>query len=319
MPGAFDLTYHYRLYYRRNTNILAEDFKVIYFNTQKNANSTMKAQFVDVFDLPKTEKFPKDIHYGYKFPAASQLEINAEYQDFLRFSILRNPWERLASCYKNKIAKNSTTGKDYILECSPDLYIGMPFEKFVEVVCEIPDSESDYHFCSQTYLMLYPDGTLPINYFCNMENLGFHIEEIKSRTGIPFRSLAQLNSTKKSSEESFYTPELIEKVRRRYAADIEFFKYEFGEKNETFPFGDVSEDWKKYFSEHPLMLSILKEKNRELLKSAEQIIKNIPPNLEQIMANEKRLQKKIIEIRKSFSWKVTAPLRSLISFFQKKK
>ena len=32
----------------------------------------MKAQFVDILDFQKTENFPKDIHYNYDFPTATQ-------------------------------------------------------------------------------------------------------------------------------------------------------------------------------------------------------------------------------------------------------
>lgn len=311
MNESFSLKYHYRLPYRRNFNILAEDYKVIYFNTQKNANSTMKAQFVEVLGIAKTKNFPKDIHHKYDFPTASLSDIKSKYQDFLRFSILRNPWERLVSCYKNKIAQNSPTGPDYILKCSPDLYIGMPFEEFVKVVCKIPDPEADYHFCSQSYLMFYPDGYFPMNYLCNMENLAFHVEEIKSLTGIPFKPLPSLNSSKQSAYESFYTPELIEKVRQRYPLDIEFFKYEFGRKNEVFPFGVIGDDLKIALAESPLTIQMLKEKNRELLTTVENIDKRMQPDLEKVL-------KEIDCLKNSLSWKLTAPLRGLASFFLNK-
>lgn len=309
MQNSSNLKYHYRLNYRRNSNILAEDFGVIYFNTQKNANSTIKAQFVEILGLPKTENFPKDIHNKYDFPSATQSELDSKYQGFLKFLVLRNPWERLYSCYKNKIAQSSKTGPDYILECSPDFRIGMSFEEFVNVVCEIPDSEADYHFCSQIYLMLYPDGVLPINYFCNMENLDFHLDEIKSKTGIPFTSLVRINSSKKLAYESAYAPNLIEKVRIRYRTDIEIFKYEFGKKNEAFPFGNVSKNWKKEIMEHREMLSILKEKNRELMKEIE--YKNAPliKKINKLTKELEILQRDYEDIKNSMSWKITAPLR----------
>ncbi len=234
MEDSANLKYHYKLPYRRNFNILSIDYNTIYFNTQQNANSSMKAQFVDILDLPKTKDFPQDIHYKYDFPSASQSEMMTKYQNFVKFSIIRNPWERLYSCYKNKIEKSSTTGADFILESSPNLYIGMPFEEFVDVICNIPDSEADYHYCSQIYLMLYPDGMFPMNYLCNIENLDFHLEPIKSKTGIPFTTLPRLNKSKISSYEPAYTPDIIEKVRTRYKADIQLFKYEFAKKMKRF-------------------------------------------------------------------------------------
>jgi chondroitin 4-sulfotransferase 11 len=326
MTYSFNLPYHHRLNYQKNFNILSLKYKTIYFNTPKNANSSMKAQFVEMLDLPKTEKFPKDIHYNYNFPIALQDEMNSTYQDFLKFSILRNPWERLASCYNNKIKQDAGTGQNYILECHPDLYIGMSFEKFVEVVAEIPDSEADFHFCSQIYLMLYPDGTFPMNYLCNIENLDFHIKEIQSKTGIPFPSFLQLNSSNKSSYKSIYTPELIEKVGKRYQADIDFFKYKFGEKNELFSFGNVSREWMKYISEDPLMFLVLKEKNRELLQISllkklpqTKEIKQLKKEIKQLKEGVKSLEEEVKNLENSISWKMTAPLRSLMSIFLKSK
>lgn len=309
MLPEFNLDYHYKLNYRRNYNILAEDYKVIYFNTQKNANSTMKAQFVDVLGMTKTKDFPNDVHHSYNFPTASQNEIRSLYKDYLRFLILRNPWERLVSCYKSKIEQNCRFGTDYILECSPDLYIGMSFEEFVAVVCKIPDSDADYHFCSQSYLMLYPDGYFPINYFCNMENLTSHMEEINSLTGIPFSPLSNLNSSNNSSYQCFYTSKLIEKVRQRYYVDIELFKYEFGKKNEAFSFGSVGTDFKKKLTESPLMIQLLKEKNIESLKTIES-----RPELERALKEMKSLKKELEMMNDSLSWKITKPLRSVWTY-----
>lgn len=311
MSSAIDLKYHYKLNYRKNYNIVAEAYKVIYFNTQKNANSTMKAQFIEVLNLPKTEEFPKDVHINYDFPTALKEDIISKYQDFLKILIVRNPWERLVSCYTNKIKQPTSRGKNYILQCSPDLSIGMSFEEFVEVVCKIPDSEADYHFCSQSYLMLYPDGYFPINYICNMEKLSTHIAEIKAMTGIPFSELSNLNRSKSTSYEHFYTPELIEKIRQRYQIDIELFKYEFGKENEAFSFGNVAEDWKETFANHSFMLSILREKNSELTKAIAH--KNAPliRKINQLTKDVENAKKAHEAIKNSSSWKITAPLRRL--------
>jgi len=277
----------------------------------------MKAQFVEILDIPKSKLYPKDIHYNYNFPTASQDEINTKYQDFLKFAILRNPWERLYSCYKNKIESNSSTGSDFILECSPNLYIGMSFEEFVQVICKIPDSESDFHFCSQVYMLFYPDGTFPINYLCNIENLAFHLEEIKSKTGIPFTSLTKINSSRKSAYETAYSPSLIEKVRIRYQRDVQLFKYEFGKKNKAFPFGYVSSDFIENLVSPKAMLSILKEKNQEIIKEIES--KNIPllRKINQLTSRSDMLQRDYDALKGSLSWRITEPLRKIFALFQK--
>ena len=322
MKPSFSLPHHYKLNYQKNSNIVSEEYKVIYYNTQKNANSTMKAQFVNVLGLGKTDDFPKDIHYNYNFPAAQQDELQSIYKDFLKFVILRNPWERLVSCYMNKIKNSSKTGEDYILESSPKLYIGMPFEEFVEVVYSIPDFRADFHFCSQTYLALYDDGTFPMNYLCNLENLPFHLEEIKETTGIPFTSLHQLNKSEAIRYESFYTPDLVEKVAIRYQADIEFFKFKFGVVNKDFRFGVVSEKWKDEMLRHPMMISLVREKNQELIQQVK--LKKIAQTREvKKMKKEiivlQKYQEELFIIKKSLPWKVAYPLRKMVSYFYSKR
>ncbi len=317
MTYSHKLPYHYKLKYQKNFNILVEEYKVIYFNTQKNANSTLKSQFVEILNLPKTEKYPDDIHYNYNFPTAFQHELTSKYNDFLKFSVLRNPWERLASCYNNKIRQKSRTGKDYILECSPKLKIGMSFEEFVNVICEIPDSESDFHFCSQIYLMLYPDGMFPMNYLCNIERLDFHLQEIRSISGLPFDDLPKINSSAKSDYQSMYTPSMIEKVGKRYEADIEFFRFEFGKMNDQFSFGEVSDQWLQWIMEHSLMISLLKEKNRELNQTV--LLKYIQTKeLNDLKREIDVLKNEVKNFEDSLSWKITKPLRSISSIFNKK-
>lgn len=303
--------YHYKLNYKINFNIVADRYDLIYFNTPKNANSTMKAQFVDVLGMAPTKYFPLDVHHAYEFPTATEEEVRSKYQDYLKFLIVRNPWDRLVSCYQSKIRKSCSLGPDYILESHPKFYIGMPFEEFVDLVCAIPDSDADYHFCSQTYMMLYSDGYCPINYFCNMDNLSNHIDDLRSITGAPFSGLGNVNPSEHSSYVDYYTPELIEKVRQRYEADIALFRYEFGRENTLFPFGAITEEFKQDFADSSFLHNVVQEKNRELLKTL-----NSRPDLEQALNQIRQLKKELEIVKNSRSWKVTKPLRNIWSYFE---
>lgn len=303
-------------FYSRNNNLLAEEYKVIHYFIQKNACSTLKAQFVEVLGMEKGADFPNDVHNLnlYLYPKTDRDEHRTKYKDFLRFTIARNPWERLVSCYKDKIQKYDKT-TNFFMNCSPKFYGGMPFDEFVEVVCSLPEKQADHHFCSQIFLMTDSRAAFCSNYICNIENLSDHLNEIKIQTGIPFSVPQKLNVTYKSDYESFYTPDLIEKVRNYYRPDIEFFRYEFGKINEAFPFGFLSEELEKELAVANYMMPIIRQKNLQLLEDSRKIMKRLETVKNRLETIKNTNFSEIKKIHNSFSWKITAPLRKVAAFF----
>lgn len=81
------------------------------------------------------------------------------YDEHFKFAFVRNPWVRLVSCYKQKIAPGGQGLYCYEYEEVP-LYVGMSFAQFVEAVHAIPDEEADPHFRSQ-YPIVCGDGPGP--------------------------------------------------------------------------------------------------------------------------------------------------------------
>jgi hypothetical protein len=293
------MTKHFLINENKYKNVLIEAHRLIYFELPKNACTSMKTQFAEVLQLPKHKDFPRYIHRHerYVFPLAAEKEILTTYKDYLRFAIIRNPWERLVSCYKDKIFYKDEDNA-YFIKTNPQFSRGMSFADFVDLVASIPDHLADFHFCSQLALLTDFAGNFMCNYLANLDNLNIHFDKIKTATGVPFETIPhRLNTTKKSSYEDYYTPELVEKVRQRYHWDIEFFDYEFGKKNEAFSFGFLSKEQEKMFKNPEFVISILKEKNKEL----QGIIAKTDKNAE----NYKE------EVQQSLSWKITKPLRGI--------
>ena len=73
----------------------------------------------------------------FKEPILTHLENNPHHRDYFIFSFVRNPWSRIYSTWKNKIANpNMPEEKRTILKRFDELYYNMPFEEFVSFVCE---------------------------------------------------------------------------------------------------------------------------------------------------------------------------------------
>jgi len=298
------------LSFLEHRNILIEEYSLIYFKQYKVASTTILRQLAQFLSMP--EKDLKYIHFlnKYPFPSASKKEIQTTYSNFVRFSIVRNPWERLVSCYKNKIIGDREENKGFFI-LNPQFHRGMSFEAFIETVARTPDNNADVHFIQQLYFLHDFEGDFLVNYIGDLHRLEEHIEEIKLKTSAPFKTLPHINSTKKDSYESYYTTELVEKVQERFSWDIDFFGYEFGKINDRFPFGFLSKNQYDILNAPDFKMQILKEKMKELNATAEDLYNGILDERE-ILKNYRQ------QIEQSKSWRLTIPLRALSAILRKR-
>jgi len=209
--------------------------------------------------------------YIYPYPFAEKEELNGQYVDYLRFGFVCNPWDRLFSCFKDKIQPADFDNEEYIKgaarplhHCSTLFDGGMSFDEFVDVVYSIPDAKAEHHFSSQLFQMTDSLGNLLVNYLGRFEQINEGLKEITQKKGIPFVNFPHLHKTKRKSYHEYYTDELIEKVRKRFSADIDFFSCEFDESNNADPIGFVNDKLKEKLSSPTIMAFILKHKNLEL-------------------------------------------------------
>ena len=157
--------------------------------------------------------------------------------DYLKFAIVRNPWDRLVSCYKNKILASGNTNDFYengvhraLLKNYGDIFhSSMTFEDFAQAVCNIPDEIAEDHFRSQHTFVTHRDKLIVDRvgklenieeewaYLCANINIDNKLENINVSS----------NSGTKRAYKDYYTDELCDKVAERYQKDIEMFGYDF--------------------------------------------------------------------------------------------
>lgn len=141
-----------------------ESARFVYFAVPKVANTSLRDWL-----LPLVPDAPvgavHNIHQDVDWPRLSRaafLECRKA-PEFLSFALVRNPWERLVSTYRDKVLRD---------RIHPPLgKLGfearMPFLDFVERVVEIPDRDADPHIRSQWAFLgqgphLLPDLVLDI-------------------------------------------------------------------------------------------------------------------------------------------------------------
>lgn len=216
-------------------NILLEDYKIIYFPVAKVACSSIKKVFADLLDLKYDLDDIDDSVHELNFPFVKKREIfSKRYDGYLKFAFVRNPWDRLFSCYKSKILhdpdhyiRGFTQGVfDGFLKYGDTFYAGMGFSEFVFSVREIPDKDADEHFRSQ-YLSLYDsNGTRLTNYIGKFERMDQDFSPVANRLHQEVK-LPRLMQSDYRLYTNAYTHELIEVVAERYKEDIELFNYSF--------------------------------------------------------------------------------------------
>ncbi len=192
----------------------------------------------------------------------------SDYNDYLKFALVRNPWSRLVSCYKSKIRSSGFTNEYFRkgIHLGFNRYEGlfygdMPFQEFAEAICTIPDSMADPHFISQLFWLTDNSGKLRPNYIGKLENLEPTFKDIFDNTGISFDKMRARNrSNYNGSYTSFYNEELKEKVRQRYAGDVKIFKYDFEPIPNIEQIGFVDDMFHNKLAQSTLIIPILKEK-----------------------------------------------------------
>jgi hypothetical protein len=239
--------------------IVSDEYRFVYFVIPKVASSSILSSLVPFFDyFDASEQAIKDLakesmlidHKGlpiagpdtgpHKLFSRSPFQINKQllldgmdnvYHKYFKFTFVRNPWDRLLSCYMSKVVQErfAWSFKSYSNVAFRE---DMSFEEFAEVVCRIPDEEANPHFCSQHIFMCSRGSRKDIlaDFVGRFENLEEDFAFVTKRIGIDARlphaaDTASIRSSR--SYRDFYDEKLAEMVGERYREDIEIFGYSF--------------------------------------------------------------------------------------------
>ena len=247
---------------RQAKYIISDEFEFVYFVVPKVACSSIKTALLTLFDVDSAghesiredDTTDLDVHRlfgrsGYQInrnQLTKRLE-RGEYREHLKFAFVRNPWDRLVSCYANKVMEVKETEfgeppfRNVPSEKASRLYKGMPFAEFVETVYEIPDDEANIHFASQHEVVCGPgkEKLIMADFVGRFENLSADFAVVAERIGGP-RKLELPHKMRSAGRASrpyteFYDDRLRDLVHERYREDIEIFGYSFAGSHSPAP------------------------------------------------------------------------------------
>ncbi|MFC3175051.1 sulfotransferase family 2 domain-containing protein [Novosphingobium bradum] len=147
-----------------------------------------------------------------------------------RFSVVRNPWDRLVSAWSFARAGGGDSEVGTIRIHRPAQYAVPQFATFARFVEEWLDQREpgriDGVFRPQHGYLLDAGGAMDFTHVGRLENIGQTEAWLSATLGRPIAFQPQ-NEAPRTDYRAYYTPRLRDIVARIYARDIELLGYDF--------------------------------------------------------------------------------------------
>lgn len=179
--------------------MISHSHKFIFIQPKKTATSTVHGAlyWYMVVDYSKISRHAK---------YSEVLKLYPESKNYFKFCFVRNPWDRIVSlyCFRKTVAK---------MKVPTD----MSFKQFVLTTPLIPDQYG------------HIEGFDNFSFIGRFERLQDDFNIVCDKIGILRQQLPHNNKTNHKHYTEYYDEETREIVAKKYARDIEYFGYEFGE------------------------------------------------------------------------------------------
>ncbi len=150
-------------------------------------------------------------------------EVRSICPDHFVFTFVRHPLARIQSCYTNRLL-DAAEAKDKDRFAIYGIDRSTSFERFVEIICDVPDKHADRHFKSQ-HRLTHVDGKPVCDFIGKFENLQHDWHQLQDRFSLP--DLPHRNKSKRHDTSKTALPERCKRlITERYANDFALLGYE---------------------------------------------------------------------------------------------
>jgi dermatan 4-sulfotransferase 1 len=205
---------------------ILEDKKFAYIQIPKVATRSIRLALCQSLDPtmsvtpnPKPQIKALEKHHSLHI---SPKAMRKRFSEYYISAIVRNPYQRLYSCYKDKVVNAAQKGIDNIFEPFGIEY-GMPFHEFSEIICSIPDHQSDRHFRSQSSFLCHKDTLIP-DFIGKFETLESDWQKLVKKFHLPQLEVRNNSSHAQSSSDHFDSS-TFDIIYKRYQSDFINFNY----------------------------------------------------------------------------------------------
>ncbi len=155
------------------------------------------------------------------------MESRSKSREYLKFCMVRNPWDRLVSAYEH-LQNPPHYVASVTHEFSKKFIRGRSFEEVVIALMQNPWMRRWVHFRSQWSFVTY-QGHLGVNKILRFENFDKDLVDMMSQLHMDGTYVPHENRSKRDKDyRDYYTNEyLIDAVRSLYNRDISEFGYHY--------------------------------------------------------------------------------------------
>ena len=220
------IIYQYRiikfvLEIQKSKYLVCDQRKLVYVGIPKIASTSIKGSFMkqqEMDEMLRRLESKKEQEHEIQKRVAFKRQLSTVAQNYFKFGFVRNPFDRLYSCYKNKVY-NSKANLVYPFGYFHHI---VNFEHFVKKITKVPDAIGNPHFISQYYL-LHKNNKCLIDSVGKFENLVQDFEPIRQKYQL--EPLTHHNQSQARTDEwkNHYTEELAALIYKRYKKDFELF------------------------------------------------------------------------------------------------
>jgi hypothetical protein len=199
---------------------ISDRYKCIFIHVPRVAGTSIK----ETLQLPGRGHLPWQYYY---------LVYPDQWDSYVKFAVVRNPWDRVVSAY-SYAKMDKSYWHDNLKRITPHPDYDLLSQKTFGECCEIlrdnrallkHESWQPQHI----WIAKKNDGShsLMIDLLLRHDNLQADFTILCEKLGLNNISLRQVNPSKREKYRSYYSDETKKIVEDAYAPDIELFKYEF--------------------------------------------------------------------------------------------
>lgn len=209
----------------------------VYTAVGKAANSTVKHHIYEL-EYTGTRFKTKSVHDRQSAPLISPFQLPDHLMEevftspkYYRFSVVRNPYSRLLSCYLDRIKPaNSAPYRQLMLAMGKPAGTQVSFAEFIETICKQKPYYQNNHWRVQTSEICteaihYDFVGKQESFAADMAQVWSHIAPGRQIPNFAGENKAPSITSASKHLGEYYTPELVEMVREAYREDFATFGY----------------------------------------------------------------------------------------------